>query len=124
MSKQKLEYGIFEGDELLAKGSSDWIKGLSGVYVHQYAYNGKLWKHKYRIKKLGVFTENKILSDKLEVVDNHKELAKNAVLMMRMHGNTFADTPDIYRKELNDAGIFYTYRPCTDNHGYILEVIK
>ena len=115
------EYGIFDGDELLARGSSNYLKDMFGIYVHQYVYSGKLFQHKYRVLKIGMFTGNEILSEKLHITKDKQEAINNAVVMMRLHGNLYANDPEDYRKVLEDHGISFSYRPCSDGVGYILE---
>ena len=122
MSKKR-QYGIFDGDELLATGSSAFILGTYGIYPHRYAYTGELYRKKYTVKRLGLWVGNKILSDKIEVKKDKKEMIENSLRSMKLYGNTYADDPELYREILETNGIRFTYRPCMDGHGYILERI-
>ena len=119
--RAKCEYGIYDGDELLAKGSAEFLQRMYGLYAIQYANRGCLYKFKYRIVNLGKFTENRILSDKLQITKAREEALNNAVLMMYKYGNLYANDPEEYRKVLNDNNIKFTYWKCSDGVGYHLE---
>ena len=122
MSKRK-EYGIFDGDELAAMGSSEFMRGMFGIWAHQYAYSGKLYKNKYHVKMIGPFTENKIISDSLDIRQHKKDIIDMAVVNMKKYGNTIARDPEDFRRAMEENGIEFTCRLCSDGVGYILERI-
>ncbi len=121
MGRQAYEYGIFEGDNLVAKGTAKFLYDQFNVVVHEYVYAKCLWRRKYSIRKLGLPTRNVVMQKGPMTNEQYAEQLASKILRLKYDGNVYASDPDIYRKDLNDAGIYFTYRPCMDGVGYILE---
>lgn len=121
MGRQPFEYGIYEGDKLVAKGTARFLYDQFNVVVHEYVYAKCLWRRKYSIRKLGLPTKNLVMQKGPMTGSEYKEQLKSKIIRLKIDGNVYASDPEIYRKDLNDAGIYFTYRPCFDGVGYILE---
>lgn len=121
MGRQPFEYGIYEGDKLVAKGTSKFLYDQFNLVVHEYVYAKCRWQGKYHVRKLGLPTRNIVMQKGPMTNSEYQEQLQSKINRLKIDGNVYASDPEVYRKDLNSAGIYFTYRPCTDGIGYILE---
>ena len=117
-------YGVFEGDTKVFEGTATEVANAYELYDRMTVYNyvNKDWKihRKYTIKFLKK-AQRKLNTPVKKKPTKHELRAENVILMMNLYGNTYVRDPEEYRKELEAENIDYTYRPCMDGKGFILE---
>lgn len=121
-------YGVFDGDKLVFEGTATEVANKYEMYDRMTVYNyaNRDWKihRKYTIRFLRKTYKKLNEHHKKQAPTEREQRVANAITMMKVHGNLYCKDHEEYRKELEDEGIYYTYRPCMDGKGFILERVS